>query len=47
MTAPSTLHVVRGGDHSLNLRKRDLKAWGIEQGDSDNQAMDAVQAFLA
>lgn len=47
MTAPSTLHVVRGGDHSLQLRKRDLKEWGITQEGSDDAAFGAVRSFLA
>jgi len=46
MVAPSTVHVVPGGDHSLRLGKRDLKARGIEQGDSDADAIAAVEAFL-
>jgi predicted alpha/beta-hydrolase family hydrolase len=46
MSAPSTLHVVVGGDHSLALRKRDLKARGIDQGDSDAEAARAVRSFL-
>ncbi len=46
MEAPNELHVVRGGDHSLMLRKRDLKAWETTQEASDEEAASAVGAFL-
>ncbi len=46
MQAPSTLHVVEGGDHSLQVRKGDLKAWGTDQEAVDAAAQGAVAAFL-
>jgi uncharacterized protein len=46
MEAPSTLHVVEGGDHSLQVRKRDLKARETTQEAVDAAALDAVAAFL-
>jgi predicted alpha/beta-hydrolase family hydrolase len=45
MTAPNLLHVVEGGDHSLNVRKKDL---GIEtQDDVDFAIARAIRDFLA
>jgi len=46
MQAPVTLHVVAGGDHSLALRKRDLKAAGRTQDDVDEQTARAVLRWL-
>lgn len=46
MTAPNVLHVVEGGDHSLQLRKGDLKRLGTDQGSVDAAALDAVASFL-
>ncbi len=47
MTAPVTLHVVPGGDHSLRVGKRDLAARGETQDDVDATVLGAVAAFLA
>jgi len=44
MTAPSALHVVEGGDHSLALRSRDA-AQGRQEA-SDDAVLEAVQRFL-
>ena len=46
MTAPSHLHVVAGGDHSLVVSKTELKASGLSQADVDHRIGDAVAAFL-
>lgn len=46
MTAPNALHVVEGGDHSLQLLKRDLKAQGTTQDAVDAATMAAVAAWL-
>lgn len=45
MTAPSSLHVVEGGDHSLELTKRALA--GRSQDDVDAAAFDAIAGFVA
>jgi uncharacterized protein len=47
MKAPSRLHVVEGGDHSLLVRKTDLKRVGSTQEDVDRGILAAVSAFLA
>jgi uncharacterized protein len=45
MTAPNFLHVVEGGDHSLNVRKKDL---GIKtQDDVDLAIVGAIRDFVA
>jgi predicted alpha/beta-hydrolase family hydrolase len=46
MTAPSTLHVVQGGDHSLTVSATALKAAGEKQADSDARVLGAITAFL-
>lgn len=46
MTAKSYLHVVDGGDHSLLLLKRELRARGETQADVDGRTLDAIAAFL-
>jgi predicted alpha/beta-hydrolase family hydrolase len=46
MTAPSQLHVVEGGNHSLQVGARELKAAGRTQDDEDQAALAAVKAFL-
>ena len=45
MTAPSALHLVEGGDHSLELTKRALA--GRSQDDVDAAAFVAIAAFVA
>lgn len=47
MSAPSALHVVEGGDHSLEVRMRDLRSRGETQEDVDARAFEAVRRFLA
>ena len=46
MRAPSTLHLVQGGDHSLNVGAAALRAAGEKQSDSDDRVFAAVVKFL-
>lgn len=46
MTAPSELHVVEAGDHSLVVTRRRLKEDGLTQDDVDAETLRAVRAFL-
>lgn len=46
MPAVNELHVVDGGDHSLGLLQRDLKARGETQEEVDARSMQAVRHFL-
>jgi predicted alpha/beta-hydrolase family hydrolase len=46
MKAPSTLHVVEGGDHSLTVSATALRAAGEKQADSDARVLAAVAQFL-
>ena len=45
MTAPSTLVVVDGGNHSLEVSAGARKAAGTTQADSDARVLDAIRAF--
>jgi predicted alpha/beta-hydrolase family hydrolase len=47
MTAPSELHVVEGGNHSLEVGVRDLKAASRTQEDVDQAVLAAVKGFLS
>jgi predicted alpha/beta-hydrolase family hydrolase len=47
MTAPSELHVVEGGNHSLEVGVRELRAAGRTQEEVDAGVLAAVQSFLA
>jgi predicted alpha/beta-hydrolase family hydrolase len=47
MTAPNELLVVEGGNHSLEVGVRDLKAAGRTQEDEDQAVLAAVRRFLA
>jgi predicted alpha/beta-hydrolase family hydrolase len=47
MTAPTFLHVVEGGDHSLIVRKRQLQASGETQEDVNRRILQAIAGFLA
>lgn len=47
MTAPNHLHIVEGGDHSLNVLKRQLAAEGKTQTDTDEQIFSAIRDFVA
>lgn len=46
MTAPNTLHVVEGGNHSLEVGVRALAARGETQDDVDASALDAIAGFV-
>jgi predicted alpha/beta-hydrolase family hydrolase len=46
MAPPTALHVVEGGDHSLEVRVRALRARGETQEGVEKQALAAVAAFL-
>jgi predicted alpha/beta-hydrolase family hydrolase len=46
MKAPSTLHVVDGGDHSLNVSAATRKAAGETQAQSDARILGVVGEFL-
>jgi predicted alpha/beta-hydrolase family hydrolase len=46
MKAPTTLHVVEGGDHSLLVSKRRLQERQESQEDVDRQIMEAISTFL-
>jgi len=45
MTAPNFLHVVEGGDHSLIVSKRHLKASGETQEQVDSRILQAIERF--
>jgi uncharacterized protein len=47
MSAPNTVHIVQGGDHSLLVSKTELKSRGVTQDDVDFGIADAVETFLA
>ncbi len=47
MTAPSTLLVVEGGDHSLVLSAAERKAAGTTQAEADARVLAAVAEFVA
>jgi len=46
MTAPSTLLVVEGGDHSLAVSAAQRKASGTTQADADTRVLDAIRTFV-
>ena len=46
MKAPNFLHLVEGGDHSLHVPKRQLRATGETQEDIDQRAFEAVTGFI-
>jgi uncharacterized protein len=46
MRAPSTLHVVEGGDHSLLIAKATLKARESTQEEADESVRSAIAGFL-
>jgi predicted alpha/beta-hydrolase family hydrolase len=46
MRAPSHLHVVEGGDHSLTVAKSTLRSQNLTQEDVDRAVLDAVHRFL-
>ena len=47
MHTPNELHVVEGGDHSLLVRKGDLKQMGKTQEDVDHEILAAIGGFVA
>jgi predicted alpha/beta-hydrolase family hydrolase len=46
MRAPTFLHVVEGGDHSLLVSKRQLEAAGETQHDIDARILSAITSFI-
>jgi predicted alpha/beta-hydrolase family hydrolase len=46
MKAPNFLHVVEGGDHSLNVPKRQLQAIGETQERVNRQILKAITGFV-
>ena len=46
MTAPNSLHLVEGGDHSLIVTKRELLAAGETQDDVDRRILEAIKTFV-
>src|SRR4051812_5384290 len=46
MTAPSTLLVVEGGNHSLEVSAAARKESGTTQGDSDARVLESIRAFV-
>ena len=46
MTAPTFLHIVEGGDHSLLVSKRQLQASRETQGDVDQRIIEAIARFI-
>jgi uncharacterized protein len=47
MRAPTFLHVVEGGDHSLLASKRHLAAAGETQEEADRRILEAIAKFVA
>jgi predicted alpha/beta-hydrolase family hydrolase len=47
IAAPTTLHLVRGGNHSLEAGKRELAARGETQEDVDERVLAAIAEFVA
>ena len=46
MTAKNFLHVVEGGDHSLIVGKKQLKAAGETQAEVDSRVLSAIATFV-
>lgn len=46
MIAPNFLHTVEGGDHSLEVRKRQLLAAAESQEDVDRRILEAIALFV-
>jgi len=47
MATPSVLHVVEGGNHSLQVGARPLRARGETQEEVDARTLEAIRSFLA
>jgi hypothetical protein len=46
MKAPSFLHTVKGGDHSLRVPERELQASGETQENVDRWILKAIAGFV-
>ncbi|PYJ65254.1 MAG: alpha/beta hydrolase [Verrucomicrobia bacterium] len=46
MKAPTFLHIVEGGDHSLRVQKHQLQARGETQEEGDQQILKAIAGFV-
>jgi hypothetical protein len=46
MKCPNVLHLVEGGDHSLLVLKRQLKAEGGTQEEVDQRVLSAIATFV-
>lgn len=46
MAAPSEVHIIDGGDHSLLVAKRQLAAHGSTQERVDRAALEAIRTFI-
>lgn len=46
MSAPTSLHVVEGGDHSLLMSKTELKSQGVTQENVDLGILGAIEDFV-
>jgi uncharacterized protein len=47
MKAPNFLHSVEGGDHSLRMPKRQLRATGETQEEVDQRILKSIADFVA
>ena len=47
MKAPNVLYIIEGGDHSLQVAKRQLQAARETQEDVDRRILDAIARFIA
>lgn len=47
MKSPNELHVVEGGDHSFKIGKKHLQLKGSSQDDAENDAAQAISAFIS
>ena len=46
MTAPNALHVVEGGNHSLEVSAAQRKAAGLTQDDADRAVLEVIRRFV-
>jgi predicted alpha/beta-hydrolase family hydrolase len=47
MKAPNILHLVEGGDHSLGVMKRELKAANQTQEEVDRRVFESIARFVS
>lgn len=47
MNTLTALHVIKGGDHSFKVSKRQLQSTGSNQEEQEEQAVEAVSAFVS